>query len=307
MTIIDFFSDHTFRTVLIGTVVVGVTAGALGCFTYLRKQTLIADVVSHSALPGAMAFFLLASVIHGINGRNLIGLAAGSLITGSLAAFTTQWLIAKTKLKPDAAMSVSLVAYFSVGMLLLNIITQGDFPEKGGIQNYLFGNASTLTQSDLIITAAITTIALIGMLLFWKELKLASFDINYASASGFKRQLLDGLLFTTVVTAIVIGVKAVGLILMIAFVISPAAAARQWTRSLRGMVILAAAIGGGSASLGSYLSVQYGNIPTGPVIVLILFIVVLLSLFLAPRRGLIAKLRGKRIQLANLENEPVKR
>lgn len=287
MDVFEFFGNHTFRMVFFGTTVIGLVAGALGSFAYLRKQSLISDVIGHSALPGALLAFLIAVTILETNGRNMLGLIVGAVFTGTLSALFANSIAARTKIRIDTAMAISLTVFFGFGMILLRVISNGMFPGKGGINDYLFGNASVITIADLTTNVIVGALALVLMLVFWKEFTLRTFDPILATMLGFRARLLDTLMFTTIVIAIVIGVKAVGVVLMIAFVVTPPAAARQWTTTLPAMVALSAAFGAIGSGVGAYLSITLGNIPSGPVIVLTLFAIFLVSLLASPRRSVI--------------------
>ncbi len=296
---IEFFGNHIFRMVFFGTSVTGLVAGALGSFAYLRKQSLISDVIGHSALPGALLAFLIAVAVLDANGRNMLGLIAGAVITGTLAALFANSIAVRTKIAIDTAMAISLTVFFGAGMILLRIISNGPFPGKGGIDDYLFGNASVITVADLATSIAVGAVALVLMLVFWKEFTLRTFDPVFSTVLGFRAGVVDTVMFATIVIAIVIGVKAVGVVLMIAFVVTPPAAARQWTSTLPGLVALSGAFGAIGSGVGAYLSVALGNVPTGPLIVLTLFAVFLVSLLVSPRRSIItAALRRARAREA---------
>lgn len=289
MSLLEFLSNHIYRTVLIGTVLIGVIAGALGCFAYLRKQSLASDVIAHAALPGALGAFLLSVTVFGGDGRNMLVLVIGAVVAGLCALFLANLVVQKSRIKIDTSMAVMLTMFFAVGMILLRIISNGPFPGKGGIQDYLFGNASVLTVEDVITIAVIGGAALLIMLVFWKEFALGTFDRDQSIIAGFRPKLLDALIAAALVMAVVIGVKAVGLILMVAFVVTPPAAARQWVNTLPAMVALSATIGGLGSAIGVYLSVSFGRLPTGPVIVLVLFGIFLISLLFSPGRSVIAR------------------
>ncbi|QOR70711.1 metal ABC transporter permease [Ruania alkalisoli] len=288
MSPLEFFADHTYRIVFAGTVVIGLVAGALGSFAYLRKQSLISDVISHAALPGTLIAFLTAVVVLGADGRSMLGLILGAVIVGTVAVLAANGLTQATKIRIDTAMAISLTVFFGAGMLLLRVISNGDYPGKGGIADYLFGNASVITVADLVTSAVVGGLALLVMVVFWKEFALRTFDPAHASAVGLRASAIDALMFTTIVIATVIGVKAVGLVLMVAFVITPPAAARQWTSTLRSMVALSAAIGAVGSGAGAYLSIVL-EIPTGPAIVLTLFGIFALSIAASPRRSVIMR------------------
>lgn len=299
----DFFADHTFRMVFFGTAVIGLVAGALGSFAYLRKQSLISDVISHSALPGTLGAFLLAVVVLEVDGRNMAVLMIGAVVAGTLAVGLSQYVTRATKLSIDAAMAITLSLFFGAGMLLMRIISNGAFPGKGGIQDYLFGNASVITRADLIASISVGAAAMLLMMVFWKEFTLRTFDPDHSTVLGFQARAIDALMFTTIVIAIVIGVKAVGLVLMVAFMVTPPAAARQWTRTLPAMVVLSGLFGGIGSGLGAYLSIAVGGVPTGPLIVLTLFAFLVLSLLIAPGRSLITRARGRARQRRMLRRQ----
>ncbi|MEL6584950.1 MAG: metal ABC transporter permease [Pseudomonadota bacterium] len=283
----EFFGNHIFRMVFFGTTVIGVVAGALGAFAYLRKQSLISDVIGHAALPGALLAFLMAVMVFGVNGRSMLLLVIGAVVTGTLAALFANIVAAQTKIAIDTAMAISMTTFFGFGMLLLRFIANAPLPGKGGIEDYLFGNAASITQADLITSIAVGAAALAVMLVFWKEFALRTFDPVLSNMLGFRARIIDTLMFSTIVVAIVIGVKAVGFVLMVAFVVTPPAAARQWTNTLPSMVALSAVFGGLGSGLGAYLSISLGNVPTGPVICLVLFAIFLISLIASPKRSIV--------------------
>ncbi|MEM1264399.1 MAG: metal ABC transporter permease [Pseudomonadota bacterium] len=284
---IEFFGNHIFRMVFFGTTVIGVVAGALGAFAYLRKQSLISDVIGHAALPGALLAFLTAVVVLGVNGRSMALLIVGAAVTGTLAALFANVVAGRTKIAIDTAMAISLTTFFGLGMVLLRIISNGPYPGKGGISDYLFGNAASITQADLTTSVAVGALALVLMLVFWKEFTLRTFDPVLSTMLGFRAWIIDTLMFATIVIAIVIGMKAVGFVLMVAFVVTPPAAARQWTDRLPHMVMLSAVFGGLGSGIGAYLSISLGTVPTGPVICLVLFAIFLVSLLASPKRSII--------------------
>lgn len=288
MSLLEFFGNHTYRMVFFGTMTIGLVAGALGSFAYLRKQALISDVISHAALPGTLLAFLAAVTVLGVDGRNMLGLIIGAVIVGTIAVLFANGVTNTTKLRIDSAMAVSLTLFFGLGMVLMRIINNGVFPGKGGIQDYLFGNASVMTIADLRTSLITGALALVLMVVFWKEFAVRTFDPDHARVLGFNARTVDILMFTTIVIAIVIGVKAVGLVLMVAFVVTPPAAARQWTTTLAGMVSLAAIFGAVGSGVGAYLAISFGEVPTGPLIVLTLFAIFLISLVCSPRRSIIA-------------------
>lgn len=294
MTLVEFFTDHTFMMVSLGTAIIGLISGALGTYTYVRKQALSADVIAHSALPGTMAAFLISVLVLGIDGRTMPVLILGALVFGGGAMWLTDLFTRVTKVNMDAAMAIVLASLFGLGLLLMNHISRADYPGKGGIKDYLFGNAATLTRADLVTLILVAGAAGVIVGLFWKEFFVQAFDPRFAQTMGLKAWFIDGAMYTTITLAVVMGTKAVGLVLMVAFLITPPVIARQFVDRLWSMMLLAGLIGAATGVLGSYLSVQLGKVPTGPIIVLLLFAEFLVALFISPRRSVLRQLQLRR-------------
>lgn len=294
----EFFADHTFVMVTAGTTVIGGVAGALGSFAYLRRQSLISDVISHAALPGTLLAFLLLTAL-GRDGRTMLGLIIGAGVVGTLAVVASNAVTRHSRVAIDTAMAVVLSSLFGLGMLLMQYIQRNPLPGKGGIQDYLFGNASTITRYDLAVSLGVGACTLAVVVIFWKEFAVATFDRDLAGLLGFSHRVLDPLIFSAIAVATVIGVKAVGLVLMVAFVVSPPAAARQWTRTLPTMVALSGVIGAVGSALGAYLSIVFGPVPTGPVIVLVLFAIFVFSLLFSPRSVIVTAHRRRLTPVAS--------
>ncbi|GAK88361.1 manganese ABC transporter [Nonlabens ulvanivorans] len=283
MDITQYFTDYTLRTITLGTAVLGAICGMLGSFAVLRKQSLLGDAISHAALPGIAVAFLIT----GAKDSNVLLL--GALVSGLIGVFWIRGITTKTHLKTDTALGLILSLFFGFGMLLLTYIQKQPNANQAGLDKYLFGQAATLVESDVLLMVIVTGISLLVMLLFWKEFKLLLFDKNYAMTLGFNTKFIDGLISFFIVLAIVIGLQTVGVVLMSAMLLAPAAAARQWTNSLSTMVILAAIFGAFSGVFGTAISASQNNLSTGPVIVLVAAIFVIVSFLFSPERGIIFK------------------
>ncbi|WP_299393371.1 metal ABC transporter permease [uncultured Gelidibacter sp.] len=275
------FSDYTLRTITLGTAILGAVTGMLGSFAVLRKQSLLGDAISHAALPG----IALAFLITGAKDSNT--LLIGALVSGLLGTFWIRGIISKTHLKSDTALGLILSLFFGFGMLLLTFIQKQPNANQAGLDKYLFGQAATLVESDVWLMAIITGICVLVMLLFWKEFKLLLFDADYTKTLGFNTKFIDILITTFIVLAIVLGLQTVGVVLMSAMLLAPAAAARQWTNSLSKMVLLAAIFGAFSGVFGTAISASQDNLSTGPVIVLVASVFVIFSFIFSPSRGLL--------------------
>ncbi|WP_034042653.1 metal ABC transporter permease [Wocania ichthyoenteri] len=277
------FSDYTLRTITLGTAILGAVTGMLGSFAVLRKQSLLGDAISHAALPGIAIAFLITGA------KDSNTLLLGALVSGLIGTFWIRGIITKTHLKSDTALGLILSLFFGFGMLLLTFIQKQPNANQAGLDKYLFGQAATLVESDVWLMAIITGICLIVLLLFWKEFKLLLFDADYTKTLGFNTKFIDILITTFIVLAIVLGLQTVGVVLMSAMLLAPAAAARQWTNSLSTMVFLAAIFGAFSGVFGTAISASQNNLSTGPVIVLVAAVFVVFSFIFSPSRGLLFK------------------
>jgi manganese/zinc/iron transport system permease protein len=282
MTILsDLINDYTLRTVALGAAVLGIVAGALGCFAVLRRQSLVGDAMSHAALPGiAVAYMLTES-------KDNLVLLIGAAIAGWLATLAVMSIVRTSRVKFDSALGLVLSVFFGFGLMLLTFIQRRPDASQAGLEKFLFGQAATLIEGDVETMAALGAIALGVMLLLWKEFKLLSFDQDFAATIGYPVRALDVLLTTLIVIAIVVGLQAVGVVLMSAMIVAPAAGARQWTNRLGVMVLLAALFGAAAGVTGATLSSTTERLPTGPTIVVCVSAIVLFSLLFAPNRGLV--------------------
>ncbi len=277
------FGDYTLRTITLGTAVLGAVTGMLGSFAVLRKQSLLGDAISHAALPGIAIAFLITGA------KDSNTLLLGALVSGLIGTFWIRGIITKTHLKSDTALGLILSLFFGFGMLLLTFIQKQPNANQAGLDKYLFGQAATLVESDVWLMSIVTGICLFVLLLFWKEFKILLFDADYTKTLGFNTKFIDILITTFIVLAIVLGLQTVGVVLMSAMLLAPAAAARQWTNSLATMVFLAAIFGGFSGVFGTAISASQNNLSTGPIIVLVAAVFVLFSFVFSPSRGLLFK------------------
>lgn len=273
-------SDHTLRTVALGAAALGVVNGMLGAFAVLRRQSLMGDAISHAALPGiALAFLLTGS-------RTSIVLLLGAAAAGWLGMLLVLAVVRNTRVKQDAALGLVLSVFFGFGLVLLTYIQKIPAASQAGLERFLFGQAATLLSRDVQTIAALGAVVLLLLAVFWKEFKLLSFDPDFAVTLGFPVRRLDVLLTTMLVVAIVIGLQTVGVVLMSAMVVAPAAAARQWTDRLGVMVAVSGAFGALAGVAGAVVSSSAARVPTGPTIVLCMAGLVAVSLLLAPNRGI---------------------
>ncbi len=291
---VALLQSNIVQTVALGAAILGVVSGVLGCFAVLRRQSLMGDALSHAALPGVCLGFIVAG------SRDLGAILTGAFVTGAIAALTVMLIIRRTRLKTDAALGVVLSVYFAIGIMLLTWLQGRPGTGQAGLSTFLFGQAAAILSSDLWLMGAITLAALALVAALWKEFKLVSFDPDYARAQGFPVVALEAALTVMVAMAIVVGLQLVGVILMVAMLIAPAAAARQWVNSLGAMILLSAAFGVIAGVGGAMVSATARGLATGPLVVLIASAIVLISILFAPRRGLVRRWRDARRQRRDL-------
>jgi manganese/zinc/iron transport system permease protein len=279
--LLSLLADYTVQNVIAGASLLGLISGVLGCFAVLRQQSLLGDTLSHAALPGVCIGFIVAG------SRDLGSILAGALVTAVLAALAMLALTRYSRLKTDAGLGISLSVSFAVGVVLLTYVQGTNNASQGGLDSFLFGQAAAILRSDLWLMGGITAGALVLVATLWKELKLVTFDPTFAATIGLPVGVLETALTLTVALAVIVGLQMVGVVLMAAMVIAPAVAARQWTKRLEPMVVLAAVFGMVSGVAGALLSALGRGLPTGPLIILVASSIVLVSLLFAPERGVL--------------------
>jgi len=281
----ELFTDYTLRTVALGAALLGVVSGVLGCFAVLRRQALLGDAMSHAALPGiALAFMLTGR-------REPLILLVGAALAAWLAALLLLAITRATRVKEDSGLALLLAVFFGFGLVLLSLLQQRPDAAQAGLKSFLFGQAAALVERDVVAMAALGLPALLCVALLWKQFKLISFDPEYAASLGMPVGILGIALTTLIVVAIVIGLQTVGVVLMSAMLVAPAAAARQWTDRLGVMVLLAAAFGATSGVVGALISATGRGLSTGPTIVLCMAAITAVSLLFAPERGILWRRR----------------
>ena len=295
----NFMIGHTFRTVALGCSLLGMVSGILGCFAVLRKQSLLGDAVSHASLPGVCLAFLFTNV------KETEVLLFGALVTGVICIGLIQLIQNYTKIKFDSALALILSVFFGLGLVLLSYMNKLPGSNKSGLNKFIFGQASTFIERDVNVIFITGIILLVIIVLFWKELKLVSFDSDFAKTLGFPSKKIEILISILIVATVIIGIQAAGVILISAMLISPAVAARQWTDKLSVMVILSAIFGGISGFFGTLISISQENLPTGPIIVVIISLIVLFSILFSNKRGIIFKIirnnQKRKLNLAKLK------
>ena len=282
MTILQ---SYTTQMVLLGTALLGLASGIAGTFAVLRKESLIGDGLSHAALPGVVIAFLLTGI------KDIEVLIAGAALSSIAAAWLITITVENSKIKFDGALATILSAFFGLSMVLLTYLQSLNNAGQAGLSKFIFGQAATILARDVYITSAAALIIIVLTALFWKELKLISFDVEYAKTLQIPVTFTLILYRSLLIMTIIIGIQSVGAILISSLLIAPAVGARQWTNKLGTMCILAGFFGMVSAIGGTIWSTSVQKLPTGPAIIVILSVIVLLSLIFAPNRGILWQYR----------------
>ena len=285
MTILQ---SYTTQMVLLGTALLGLASGIAGTFAVLRKESLIGDGLSHAALPGVVIAFLLTGI------KDIEVLITGAALSSIMAAWLITVTVENSKIKFDGALATILSAFFGLGMVLLTYLQSLNNAGQAGLSKFIFGQAATILARDVYITSAAALLIIVLTALFWKELKLISFDVEYAKTLQIPVTFTLILYRALLIMTIIIGIQSVGAILISSLLIAPAVGARQWTNKLGTMCILAGFFGMLSAMGGTIWSTSVQKLPTGPAIIVILSVIVLLSLIFAPNRGILWQIRKNR-------------
>ena len=283
--------DANTRVVLLGTALLGMCSGVIGSFAVLRGRALVGDALAHAALPGiCVAWFV-------VRDRSLPVFLLGALVFGILGIVCISFVRAQTRIKEDAAIGVVLAGFFGLGIALSRIIQNEPGGNRAGLDSYIFGRTAAMVRQDVWLIAAVAAVVLTVVALLYKEFRALCFDRQFAAAQGWPVLRLDILLMALLCLCTVIGLPAVGVVLMAALLIIPAAAARFWTERLGAMLLIAGLVGLLSCVAGASASALAAKLPAGPLIVLAAGACFGISMLLAPRRGVLAGvLRRRRIR-----------
>jgi manganese/zinc/iron transport system permease protein len=269
----DFFTNPNAQWVLLGVISISVSAGMVGTFAYLRKQSLVGDALSHAILPGIAIAFMLTHT------KQTWILLLGATIAGALALASIDYIVQQTKLKSDTAISVVLSVFFGLGTFLLTKIQQDGRGEQSGLDKFLLGRVASLVWEDVLVLGLMSLFLLILLWWYYPLLRLWTFDMNYAQSVGFKLQKMRFLFSFMMILSVSIGIQAVGVILMSALLITPAASARYWTNNLRNMLIIAGFFGAIAGFFGAIISFSYPKTPTGASMVMVLALIAMILFF----------------------------
>lgn len=285
MDLINFFSfsDPNIRFVVIGSILLTASSAIVGSFTFLNKKSLVGDAIAHAVLPGICLGFILSGT------KNPFFLIPGAFITGWISLVAVNFITSKTRIKEDTSIGLVLSVFFGLGIVLLTIIQKSGNAAQSGLDHFLFGKAASLVGNDLYVFGAVAILLLLAVILLFKEFTILAFDKQYAQVLGLPVKTIELILTSLIVLAVVIGIQAVGVVLMAAILITPAAAARFWTDKIRVMFLLASIFGAVSGLTGAYISYISPAMPTGPWIVIAISTIAFVSFFFAPKRGVVSR------------------
>ncbi|NUB27826.1 metal ABC transporter permease [Azospirillum brasilense] len=301
LRVLTFQSGFNSAVVVAGTAALGLAGGTVGTFLLLRRRALVSDALSHATLPGIAVAFLVGAAL-GLPERSLPLLLAGAVASGVVGLLTVQALSRFTRLTEDSAIGAVLSVFFGLGVVLLSVIQNLELGGQAGLKTFILGQTAAMAQGEAIAIGLLAAGAALAVALLFKELRVLAFDPGFAAVQGWPVGALDLVLMGLATLVTVIGLQTVGLILVVALLIIPPAAARFWTDRLPALTVAAAVIGALSGWLGATLSALLPKLPAGAVIVLVAGGFFLLSFLFAPARGLVAAaLRQGRLRLTFAE------
>jgi manganese/zinc/iron transport system permease protein len=277
------FEDINVLWVLMGSILLGMSASVIGGFAFLRKRSLVGDALAHAALPGVMMAFLL------FQSRDPIVMFLGAVTSSFIGFYLIDWLPKNTKIKADAALAITLSFFFALGLMLLSYIQGLEVDNKSGLDKILFGQAAAMTQKDIKLLGYVALFVLSCVVLFFQKFRLIAFSATYARTIGIAVNRYELLLALLIVMSVVVGLQLVGVVLMAAVLLTPVATARFWSNQLSHILIIAATLGALSAIISTQISYLAPAMPTGPWMVVSLSALFFLSLLFAPEKGLLKR------------------
>lgn len=276
--------------VLLSTLILGMASGMIGCLAYWKRQSLMSDALSHAALPGVVIAFALTG------SKQLPALIVGAAVSALLGALLIQWIRSSSRIKEDTAMGMILSVFFGLGIMLLTIVNRSAGGNQSGLDSFIFGQAASMVRKDVYTMLALAALVILVVFIGFKEWKLFLFDADFARGLGLSGRLMNAIYLAVLVLVIVIGIQAVGVILMAALLIIPSVSARYWTQSFKWMVVLSALFGGGAGMVGTLASTLGKGWPTGPFIVVASSVLFCVSLVFGAQKGLLIQALQLRMQ-----------
>ncbi|MFN3615561.1 MAG: metal ABC transporter permease [Rubrimonas sp.] len=289
-----------------GAALFGAAAGAAGCFSVLRRRALASDALAHATLPGVMLAFIAQSAL-GSDPRWLPGLLAGAALAALTGLACLQALGRHVRLHEDAAIGAVLSVFFGLGVILLSAIQAMGLPGQAGLGGFVLGQTAGMLAAEAQTIAIMGGLTALAVFVLRRPMALVCFDPVYAATVGIPVRRIEFAILALTLAVIVTGLKIVGLVLVVALLIIPPVAARFWTDSVGPLIAIAAAVGAGAGWLGAAASAAAPRAPTGALIVLAAFTLFVMSMLIAPRRGIVGawlRTRALRARLHRGEELP---
>lgn len=262
--------------ILIGTMFLGFLSGLMSVLLVLRSQSLMGDVLAHSTYPGVVLAFIMT------RDASFLTLIIGALVANALALALIHALKSTSSLKMDAILALTLSSFFGVGRFLVSFFSrQPGFGQITRLDDFIFGSVATMIERDVQLIVIISLIIILVLLAAYRPIKMTLFDSMYSSTIMNKSWIIEFIISVMMSLIIVIGSRLVGAILMIALLVMPAIIARQWSSKFVNNLIIASVIGALSSLIGVYISFSLSRVPTGPLIVIVGFILMSLSLLMS--------------------------
>lgn len=296
LDILHILTEEWAIRALIATSLVGITCGIIGSFIVLRNMSLIGDALSHAILPGIFVAFVLV-------GYSTIGFFVGSVMAGILTAVMITMIQSYVKTKNDAAIGIVFTFMFSIGVIGISWLNN----QQGAhldLKDFLFGNVLGISNEDIVITALVALYTVISVIIFYRYLFITTFQPTIAQTMGISVTMIHYFLMLLLSFAVVAALRAVGVILVVAMLITPASTALLMSERLKNVIILSAILGMIAAILGMIGSILLST-PPGPAMVIVSTAIYLLAAVFAPKKGILTKYINNKKQSEKIESEDI--
>lgn len=277
-TILSILQQEWAIRALIASSLVGLMCGVLGCFIVLRNMSLVGDALSHAILPGVVFAFMIV-------GYSAMGFFIGAVLAGLVAAVAITWIQQKVKTKNDAAVGIVFTAMFSVGVMGISWISRNEGVHLD-LKDFLFGNVLGVANTDLYLTAGITVYVIASIIVLYRYLFATTFQPVIAETMGISVKIIHYFLMLLLSFAVVAALQTVGVILVVAMLITPASTALLLSNRLQVVLVIAGAVGLASAVIGLLAAILFETTP-GPAMAVVATLCYLLAVGFAPEKGLI--------------------
>ena len=289
-------ASYNQRVIFLGVSILGAVSGLVGTFLLFRKRSLLSDTISHATLPGIAIAYLIGESLYK-NGKKTLPLMLGAFVASWLSMQFVRFIRRNSKVKDDAALTITLAFFYGIGVVLLSVIQKLPSSNSSGLEYYLYGMVASMVIGDAYLLICLALLCIISILLFFKEFSLLCFDSLYAQTQGFPVTRLDVAIMTLSVSVAVVGLQTVGLLLMMALLITPPVAARFWSNDIRFMLLISGIIGATSTLVGAIASSSFSRLPAGGSIVLATGLFFVISLLFGMKNGLcVRKFRQIRLK-----------